>query len=1098
MVKRELADGVLLQGEAPAGLVCESCLEGKMHQRPFHPAVKRAKKPLELIHMDLMGPVEVPSVSTKSRYMLTLIDDCTRYAWIYFLKRKSDCAERLKRFYAFVQTQFDCRIRRVRSDRGGEFFNNLLENWYDQQGIVRELSIPETPQQNGVAERYNRTLCDRARSMLFAAGLPTHFWQYALQYANWCTNRIPTASLADGRIPYYALHGRKPNLTMAKVFGSLAHVWVPESLRQKGKFKKRAMYGIFLGIPAESKGWEFYVPDTGVIGFLSRNAFFHEDRFLRDYKASLGHSPVPSVSIPYDASGDEHYDPFPPEVFEVFTRPTAEPDQLMQYDAETPLDTGHIVGPPILEPPLQGVSFAPLPSLVEDVARVGSPRLSEDTPAESIDMHEMHEVEVQQIDAEENSAAELAPREGVNADEHLHRAEVEGDDASSSHSFSSLSDSLVAIDADGALEEGEESGDDDRPIHVGVVPSHSDIGRPRRERRPPLHFSPTHAGDHRLTRGNVEVPRERALRVSSQFSEGSYVGKRPSVAFSPVPGSVSVYRRGHAQPGCAFMVVPKVRWKIPRGVGEANKSEHAPQWLEARCRELGRLEEMGTWELVDPPPDANILPSLWVFALKFKPDNTVDKFKARLVVNGSFEQQGKDYDETFASTAGRTTIRMFLALCCAQGLYIHQMDVTTAFLYGFVDKEIYMRQPPGHYDGTSRVCRLVRSLYGLKQAPRIWSETLRASLLEIGFRQSMLDPSLYYLEKEGQTLYLLDFVDDMLLASASESLIQWGKDQLTERYKMTDMGVAQKYVGIHIHRDMEKGEMWLHQASYCLDLLEKFKLVDKPFPDTPLPADFVLFYPWEVLGAGAVSILPEGKVEEPLLDSAGQKRYQQIVGCLNYAAHVTRPDVAYAVSQLSRATQNPRGRHMAAAERCVCYLAGTADWGLHYMKQAGCYLECYVDANLGSSVDHKSMTGIVLQVAGGPVFWTARKQDRVCSSTCDSESLAIMTAVQYVEHARDTLEEMGQVQMWPTPVFNDNSAAVKLCIDPRSHHKSIQLTRPMAYVRERTDRGIIAPVHVRTTEMPADFFTKRLNPAAFESCRWLCGMLPLPKDLLSL
>jgi len=161
---------------------------------------------------------------------------------------------------------------------------------------------------------------------------------------------------------------------------------------------------------------------------------------------------------------------------------------------------------------------------------------------------------------------------------------------------------------------------------------------------------------------------------------------------------------------------------------------------------------MGTWELVDPPPGANVLGSKWVFAVKTKPDGTLDRFKARLVVQGFRQKKDVDYDQTFASTAGRGTVRTFFALVCSLGLHCRQLDVTTAFLYGDVDKEIYMRQPPGHDDGSRRVCKLRRSLYGLKQAPRIWQETLQSSLLALGFVGSDLDPSLYILGKDGQNL----------------------------------------------------------------------------------------------------------------------------------------------------------------------------------------------------------------------------------------------------------------------------------------------------------------------------------------------------------
>ena len=140
------------------------------------------------------------------------------------------------------------------------------------------------------------------------------------------------------------------------------------------------------------------------------------------------------------------------------------------------------------------------------------------------------------------------------------------------------------------------------------------------------------------------------------------------------------------------------------------------------------------------------------------------------------------------------------------------------------------------------------------------------------------------------------------------------------------------------------------------------------------------------------------------------------------------------------------------------------------------------------------MSGVVLKVAGAPVWWTARKQDRITTSTCDAESLAVMSGVQYVEYVRELLHDLECTQYTPTPVYNDNTATVKLCVDPLSHKKSVQLTRPMAYVRSLTKLGKIAPLHVRTTEQPADYLTKRLSDEQFVHCRDLAGIDPLPAE----
>jgi len=153
---------------------------------------------------------------------------------------------------------------------------------------------------------------------------------------------------------------------------------------------------------------------------------------------------------------------------------------------------------------------------------------------------------------------------------------------------------------------------------------------------------------------------------------------------------------------------------VPKSIVEANRSDEAERWHEARQVELRGLEEMGAWKLVEAPDGANILRSLWTFALKLNPDNTIERFKARLVIDGSQRREGVDYEDTFASTAGRTTVRVFFAMAAIQGWDVRRIDVSKAFLYGEIDRDVYMRQPRATLDGTGRVCKLLRSLYGLE------------------------------------------------------------------------------------------------------------------------------------------------------------------------------------------------------------------------------------------------------------------------------------------------------------------------------------------------------------------------------------------------
>ena len=286
LTEKGLATGIELEGDEPSKPTCIPCLEGKMSQLPYKSSATKAKAPFDLVHTDLMGPLEVPSVVYRSRYVLVVVDDFSRFSWVFFLKHKDESEDVLRRFFSYVKTQFNSQIKTLRSDNGGEFTSKPFSEWLDAQGVKHNLSIPYSPQQNGVAERFNRTLQERSRAMIFGSGLPVRYWEHAMRYASWCINRLPTTALPNMGVPYTALMGKAPSLAMAKVFGCMAHVWVPEERRPSGKFSKRSVWGVFIGIPQESKGWEFFLPESGDVGFLSRNAYFHEDTTYSQYKAN--------------------------------------------------------------------------------------------------------------------------------------------------------------------------------------------------------------------------------------------------------------------------------------------------------------------------------------------------------------------------------------------------------------------------------------------------------------------------------------------------------------------------------------------------------------------------------------------------------------------------------------------------------------------------------------------------------------------------------------------------------------------------------------------------------------------------------------------
>ena len=437
-------------------------------------------------------------------------------------------------------------------------------------------------------------------------------------------------------------------------------------------------------------------------------------------------------------------------------------------------------------------------------------------------------------------------------------------------------------------------------------------------------------------------------------------------------------------------------------------------------------------------------------------------------------------------------VRAFLIMACVHDLELHQLDVSTAFLYGKIDKDIYVKQPPGHEDGSGRVYRLLKSVYGLKQAPRIWIATLKRVLVSFGFTQSCMDESLFILHKDGKVLWLIVFVDDMLLASKCLDLIASVKAHLASHFKMTDMGEAGHYLGMTISRDRGRRLMSLVQAKYCRELGERFQLSADPKVETPLPKNFEAFFLHELSTApqGGLSYPKEGCPDpfDPILSPELHKLYQQVVGSLNYIAGVTRPDLAYAVGQLSRVMHRPRTRHLKAAQHAVVYLLNTPNFGLHYDGNKGSTLLAFTDSDHQACASSKSISGLVFTLSGGPLFWSSKRQERVTNSTCESEAQALITCVQNVEYLRDVLGELDLCQIGPTQVCCDNKSTVDLATDPVSHHRTKQLRKVMHYVRDRKDCGVILPVQVDTTLQFADFLTKNCDAPIFHHCRQLCGI----------
>lgn len=256
--------------------VCTICSEAKMNRAPFPPSESRADAVLDLVHTDLCGPIDVPT-PRGNRYVMTMIDDHSRYSTIYLLKNKSEAEEKIKEFVELVANQFGKKPRVIRSDGGGEYSSVSLGKYLRQNGIVLQQTVPYSPQQNGVAERKNRSLMDMMRCLLAESNLPTKYWGEAVTTANFLQNRPPSSSVP--RTPHEIWTGRLPCYKHLHVFGSEALVHVPAEKRRKCDMKARRM--IFVGYEENRKGFRFLDVATSRIT-ISRDAIFLDKCPMKD------------------------------------------------------------------------------------------------------------------------------------------------------------------------------------------------------------------------------------------------------------------------------------------------------------------------------------------------------------------------------------------------------------------------------------------------------------------------------------------------------------------------------------------------------------------------------------------------------------------------------------------------------------------------------------------------------------------------------------------------------------------------------------------------------------------------------------------------
>ena len=854
MIKKNTVRGIKIK-EMPNSFECETCAKGKITVKPF-PQVSenRSSELLSVIHSDVCGPINKNSYGG-ARFFVTFIDDFSRYVSVYFLKSKDQVFNTFKQYKSEVENQTGKMIKCLRSDNGREYVNNEFDKYLRENGIKRQLTVPYSPQQNGTAERANRTLCEMARSMIIEAGMSEQFWAEAVGTAAYIRNRTTTKILGEST-PFEMWHGYRPSVGHLKIFGSKAIV-LDKTVTKK--FTAKGIECVMVGYSEVSKAYRLFNPTTHKI-VVARDVVFFENSSER---------------------------------------------------------------------PMEDQSTFYIEAVCDDVGNSGK------------------------IEADTNNTG---------ADDH------------------------ESIDQEGV---------------AAPLPK---VGRGR-------------------------------PRIIRDGSRG-----RPRKQYNMLQ-SIGEYQL-----------------QVPDNDRDALNGPYGEEWLKSMQSEFNSLLKNHTWDLTELPKGQVAIGCRWVYAVKRDKEGKVTKLKSRLVAKGCSQRFGVNYYETFSPVVRYENIRLVVALAVEHGIYLHQMDVSSAYLNGDLHDEVYMRQPP-HFEDRKhpgKVLKLKKSLYGLKQSGREWNTKLNAFLMQLGFKSCISDRCIYTQRSNGIYNIIVVYVDDLIVGSTSLTELERVKAEISSEFECVDGGELSHFLGMEFHRDGNLGAITISQKQYILNALTECGMMNCKEVVTPLESGCQLH------------------CADEKCTKVNVTQYQSYIGVLMYLALSTRPDILLSVAKLAQHNCDPHSEHEKSVKHVFRYLKKTMDFKLHYQK-TGKAVECFVDADwAGDTKDRKSFSGYVFVAAGCVFAWSAKKQNLVALSSTEAEYVALSNAATEVVYVRKLLTELGFPLNGPMTMYNDNQSAQCLVKNPTYHSRSKHIAIKYHHIRDMHSNEAIEVKYIPTDEMMADILTKNL------------------------
>ncbi|GJQ98587.1 putative ribonuclease H-like domain-containing protein, partial [Tanacetum coccineum] len=835
---------------------CVACLKGKQHKASCKSKIQNSiTQPLFMLHMDLFGPTFVSSLMNK-KYCLVVTDDYSRFTWVFFLASKDETSGILKNFITEIENLVDKKVKIIRCDNGTEFKNRVMNEFCEKKGIKREFSVARTPQQNGVAERRNRTLIEAARTMLADSKLPTTFWAEAVNTACYVQNRVIIVK-PHNKTPYELFRGRTPALSFMRPFG--CHVTILNTLDHLGKFDGKSDDGFFVGYSLTSKGFRVYNIRTRKV---------EENLHIR----FLENKPI--------VTGDG-----PKWLFDI--------DSLTKSMNYVPV--------------VVGTNFNDFAGSEESN---GASHTSKETKFSQDYIMMLQWKDGSMFDSSSKNSSDDEPQPYSNVE----KKDDEG--VSKASGFS----------------------DQDQP--KSSTPNINTVG-------PSIN---TASANFKTGSLNINTVGPSINTASANFKTGS-------LNINTVSPTVITTRLNHSQ---------NVFDMFSLGRSVTHEATHADLFGDVTEMDISNLTTS-----YQVPTTPNI---------RIHKDHSLDHVIGDIQSGEEQKRITKALcdpawveamqEELYSLNYKRIeAIRLFFTYDSFIGFMVYQMDVKSAFLYGTIEEEVYVCQPPEFEDPDypNKVYKVVKALYGLHQAPRAWYGTLAKYLLDNRFQREKIDQTLFIKKQKGDILFVQVYVDDIIFGSTNKKLCIEFEKLMHDKFQISSMGELNFFLGLQV-KQREDG-IFISQDIYVAKILRKFGFTDVRTTSTPMDT------------------------EKPLLkDSDGDDvdvyLYRSMIGSLMYLTS-SRLDIMFTVCACARFQVTPKVSHSHAVKRIFRFLKGQPKLGLWYPRNSPIDLVAYSDSDYaGASLDRKSTIGGCQFLGCRLISWQCKKQTMVSTSSTEAEYMA--------------------------------------------------------------------------------------------------------------